>query len=46
MKGEEAETLGSEKEGQTDVLKIVTSEVETPHQPVIGADPLSKAVWV
>ena len=46
MKGEEAETLRSEKEGQADVLKIVASEVETPHQPVVGADPLSKAVWV
>ena len=46
MKGEEAETLGNEKEGQTDVLNIVTFEVETPHQPVVSADPPLEAVWV
>ena len=46
MQGEEAETLRGEKEGQADAFKIVASEVETPHQPVISADPLSEAVWV
>ena len=46
MKGEEAETLRSEKEGQADAFKIVASEVKTSQQPVVGADPLPKAVWV
>ena len=46
MQGEEAETLRGEKEGQADALKIVAFEVKTSQQPVIGADPLLKAVWV
>ena len=46
MEGEEAKTLRGEEKAQADALKIVAFEVKTSQQPVIGADPLPKAVWV
>ena len=46
MEGEKAKAMRGEKKGQADALKIVAFEVKTSQQPVIGADPLLKAVWV
>ena len=46
MEGEKAKAMRGKEKGQAEALNIVALEVKTSQQPVVGTDPLLKAVWV
>ena len=46
MEGEKAKAMRGKEKGQAEALNVIALKVKTSQEPVVGTDPLLKAVRV